>query len=270
MKVIAVTNRKGGVGKSTTATHIAAGLAARGYNVGLVDTDSQGHAALMMGMPEGDGLFRLLIEKAGLEDVVKVVPKENYSTLDNPAKGNLYIVPSAERTYQIPHMLKPDETFLFLDKLEELGNAASLDVIVIDTNPTMSMFDGSVYLAADGFIYVTECERLSLDGVRTAFEQMTRFGEQRKKFLRRDTQVLGIVPNKYRPKIVIHQENVAQLREAFGDLVWPEIELRVPWTEASNFNRPVFVYQPTGEATRAAWELVSRTEKALWPAKETN
>jgi cellulose biosynthesis protein BcsQ len=219
-------------------------------------------------MPDEDGLFRLLIEKASLEEVVRLVPKENYSTADVPSRGTLVLIPSAERTYQIPHMLKPDETFLFLDRLEELGQKAQLHVVIIDTNPTMSMFDGSVYLATDGFVYVTECERLSLDGVRTAFEQMTRFGEQRRRFLHRDTRVLGIIPNKFRPKIVIHQENVAQLRDAFGDLVWGEVQLRVGWTEASNFNRPVFVYEPTGEAATAAWDLVDRTEKAIW-AKET-
>jgi chromosome partitioning protein len=270
MKIVAVANRKGGVGKSTVSTHIASGLAAMGYNVGLVDTDSQGHAALMLGMRDEDGLFQLLIEKKPLGDVVRVVPKENYSPPDALAKGNLLLVPSSERTYQIPYMLKPDETFLFLERMEELGRGGDLDVVVIDTNPTMSGFDGAVYLATDSFIYVTECERLSLDGVRIAYEQMRSFSEQRQKYLHRESRVIGIVPNKHQKQLIVHQENVEALRRAFGDLVWDEVDKRVAWTEASNYNRPVFLYEPSGTATAQAWMMVKRTEAALWPEKETN
>ncbi len=113
-KIIAVTNRKGGVGKSTMSSHLASGLAIKGYNVGLVDTDSQGHGGMMLGIRPEDGLFELLINKANLEDIVRLIPKENYT--DSNTAGNLLLIPSAERTYQIPYMLQQDESFLFLEK----------------------------------------------------------------------------------------------------------------------------------------------------------
>lgn len=261
VKIIAVTNRKGGVGKSTMSSHIAAGLALKGYRVGLVDTDSQGHGGLMLGSRPEDGLFNLLINKNPLDDVVRLIPQENYAP--SPCNGMLMLIPSAERTYQIPYMLQQDESFLFLEKMEEFAARGSLDFIVIDTNPSLSLFDGSIYMATDAFIYVTECETMSLEGVRSAFEQMQRFSQQRKKYLGRESRILGIIPNKFRQNTIIHQHNIDALRGAFGDLVWDPIPLRTIWTESSNFYQPVFFSAPESAAADDARRIVDLTEKAL-------
>lgn len=268
-KIIAVTNRKGGVGKSTMSSHLASGLAIKGYNVGLVDTDSQGHGGMMLGIRPEDGLFELLINKAILEDTVRLVPKENYT--ESNTAGNLLLIPSAERTYQIPYMLQQDESFLFLEKMETFAEKGNLDFIVIDTNPSLSLFDGSIYLAADGFVYVTECETMSMQGVRQAFEQMKRFSVQRQKYLNRETKILGIIPNKFRQKTLIHQRNVEALRDAFGDLVWSPVALRTIWTEASNFYKPIFLAAPESDAATDAMYIVNQAEKGLlqWQAEKS-
>lgn len=268
-KIIAVTNRKGGVGKSTMSSHLAAGLAVKGYSVGLVDTDSQGHGGMMLGIRPEDGLFNLLINKTELDDVVRLIPKENYTTPETT--GQLFLIPSSERTYQIPYMLQQDESFLFLEKMEKFAERGNLDFIVIDTNPSLSLFDGSIYLAADGFVYVTECETMSMQGVKQAFEQMKRFSVQRQKYLRRDTKILGIIPNKFRQKTLIHQRNVDALRNAFGELVWNPVALRTIWTEASNFYQPVFLAAPDSAAAADAMYIVSQAEKGLlqWQAEKS-
>lgn len=270
MKVVAVTNRKGGVGKSTMAAHIAAGLATIGFRVGLVDTDSQGHCGLMLSMPDENGLFNLLIEKYPIEHVVRAVPPENYSTTDHPAQGALFLLPSSERTFQIPYMLQPDESFLFLQYMDDMAARYQLDTILIDTSPTTSMFDGSVYLAADGFLYVTECERLSLDGIQTAIEHMDRFARQRRQYLNRDSRVVGIIPNKLRADTRLHRHNVAQLAEAFPGLVWSPVTLRVLWAEATNVSELIYTYAPSGVEARDAWNLVNNTAKVLqqWQTEE--
>ena len=272
MKIIAVTNRKGGVGKSTMASHIAAGMATLGYNVALVDTDSQGHAALMLGMPHEDGLYHAMIEKVPLNQVVRPVPPERYSNEDQPSQGNLYLLPSAERTYRVPFELGQDETFLFLDMMEALAQDLSLHAVIIDTNPTLSMFDGAVYLATDGFVYVTECEALSLDGVQDAIAQMQRFAQQRIKYLGRETRVLGIIPNKMRPRTMVHRHNISALARQFPNLVWPPVTLRVGWVECSNLGEMVYNYAPTGQEARDAWEITRRTMQELesWEAEKTD
>lgn len=259
--IIAVTNRKGGVGKSTIASHIAAGLATRGYYVGLVDTDSQGNASIMLGIASDNGLHKLMIDKAPLSEVVIQVPLENYATSE--AQGKLYLIPSSRLTYEIPYRLSEADTFLFFEQMEAFSAAYNLDVILIDTNPSLSMFDGSIYLAADGFIYVTECEMLSLDGVREATEQMERFTHVRRRYLNRDSRILGIVPNKYRGNTIIHQENLKHLKEAFGEQVWPPVPLHTIWTECSNLYRPVFLEAPKSRAARHAWAIVDYVERSI-------
>jgi chromosome partitioning protein len=264
--IIAVTNRKGGVGKSTMAAHLAAGLATQGFNVAEVDTDSQGHAALMLGMADENGLYKAMIEKVPFEEVVRLVPPEQYSTPDRPSKGNLYLLPSSDRTYQIPSKLEPDETFLFLQLMDDMKARYSLDVIVIDTNPTLSMFDGAVWLAVDGYLYVTECSRMSFDGVQEALTQFQRFGKQRERYLGRESHVIGILPNKFRANTRLHRHNIAQLVEAFGhDFVWPPVTLRTAWEEAVNAQELVYTYVPTGQEASDAWAVVDRTLEAVKP-----
>jgi chromosome partitioning protein len=264
MKIVAVTNRKGGVGKSTMTVHIAAGLAASGWQVGIVDTDSQGHAGMMLGMPEENGLYNVLINKQPLSDTVRLVPPEQYALPDHPSTGQLFLLPSSDKTYRIPMELGQDEQFLFYETLEQMGEDNRLDVIFIDTNPSLSLFDGAVYLAADGYIYVTECERMSVDGLQSAIEQMAKFQKQRRRFMQRDSRVLGIIPNKMRPKTMVHRQNISQIAEAFGpELVWTPVSLRTAWVEAANIQMPVYLIAPTGQEAREAWRLVEKTAEAL-------
>lgn len=264
MKVISVTCNKGGVGKSTFAVHLAAGLATRGYRVGLVDTANEGHAGLMLQMPDENGLFRLLIERAPLGEVINEVPAEHYSLPDYPSSGTLYLLSGGDRTYKIPQELEPQDMLLFYEQMEALAAGYQLDVIFVDTNPNKTLFDGALYLATDRFIYITECERLSFDGVQRAIAQMERATAQRQRYLGRDTAVLGILPNKMRADTRLHRHNITRLVDAYGELVWPPVTQRVIWAEATNNLELVYTYAPSGQEARDAWSVVMRTEKALW------
>lgn len=259
--IITVTNRKGGVGKSTISAHLASGLAIKGYNVALVDTDSQGHASDMLGMQPADSLFELLINKAPLEQVVKLVPKENYGTHETP--GNLVLIPSHHMTHKIPYQLEAHESFLFLERLNELKEKGSIDFIIIDTPPTMSLFDGSIYLAADAFLYITEVEKLALRGLQEAVQQLQNFSRVRQQHLNKTSRIMGIIPNKYRSRTILHQHNLKQLLDAFGELVWNPVTLRTAWADASNFSCPVFISEPKSRASRDAWDIINRVEQQV-------
>lgn len=271
MKVIAVSNRKGGVGKSTMATHIAAGLAIQGLRIALVDTDPQGHSGLMLGQPEDDGLYKVLIDKVPLESVVREIAPDSYSPPDHPAAGSLFLLPSGVMTHRIPKLLEEYETFLFFDTLEALGQTYALDAVIIDTNPTLTLFDGSIYLATDAFLYVTECEQLSFDGIQSAITQVENFATIRKRYSGRESRIVGIIPNKFRAGTYVHRHNIAELKKAYGDLVWPPIILRTIWTETTNARELLYTYAPSGQEALDAWDKVERTRKAMeaWAAEET-
>lgn len=266
--VMSIVNRKGGVGKSTISAHLAAGMATLGLNVAMVDTDSQGHASLMLSMEEENGLFAALVDKKPLQEVVRHVPPQNYSTADRPSEGNLYLLPSSALTYRIPYMLDPDDSFLFLEKMQEMSDLFALDVIVIDTAPTLGLLDGSIYLATDAYLYVTECERLSLDGIVKAVEQMQRAAKQRKQHLGRESRVVGIIPNKLRANTRNHRHNIRRLGEAFPGMVWSPVILGTIWTECTSVGELVFTYAPTGQEAVDAWRIVNRTVETVksWQA----
>lgn len=266
MRTIAVTNEKGGVGKSTMAAHIAAGLSLRGRTVLLIDTDPQGHLARLFGMDAEDGLYRLIVEKAGWGDVVREVPEAAYrpaSLADRQAGGGLYLLPGSTRTAAIASL--EQNPWVLTDRLDELAEALpEFELVVMDTAPTASMFDASIYLATDAFIYVTVCEALSFDGINKSLAKIERFG-------RRGTssqRLIGILPNLIRARTENHRMNLKNLAEAFGDLVWKPVAQRTVWTEASNYGQLVFAYAPESGVAADAWEVVDQAEEAIqkWAA----
>lgn len=262
MKVIAVTNRKGGVGKSTISTHLAAGLAIRGYKVLLGDTDPQGHAARLVGLDDDDGLYRLLVEEAPIQDVIVPVPLDAYGL---ESKGRLFLLPSGERTGALSALVK--DPFLFGDRLAEVDKV--FDLVILDTAPTTSMFDSSIYLAANGFIYVTQCEALSFDGINKGIDQIRRFNRKRVENGLPGNDVLGIIPNLMRAGTVNHRTNLEALAGAFPDLVWTPVTTQTKFSEASTFQQLVYVYSPQSGAAQDMWRIVDRAEKALWQPTAT-
>lgn len=266
MLVLSIANMKGGTGKSTVATHIAAGLAIRGRKVLVLDTDPQGHAATLLGLPKDDGLYNMIVEKGNLTEIIRPVSPDVYTPPGQAASGQLFLLASSHKTHVIPFL--EQDPFLFGDRLEEMEDLFGFDVVMIDTAPTASMFDASVYLATDGFIYVTECEMLSFDGIREGLAQIKRFGKKREARGDSPNRVLGIVPNKVRLSTLNHRHNLEKLHEAFPDMVWEPISQRTIWTEASNYGQLVYAYAPSGGATDDAWTLVDQTERVIsqWQA----
>ncbi len=269
MTTIAVTNRKGGVGKTTHALHLAAGLASAGFNTALIDTDSQGHIAVSLDVPRTDALYDVLVEKESLQSKVHLVDPMRYSPPDYPSKADLYVLPAYNKTYRIPHELGEFGTFAFLNMVDEIKRMYQVHFVIIDTSPTLKDFDGSIYLATDAFLYVTEAESLALDGLDNAVAQMMGISQDRKTHLKRDTVVLGILPNKIRANTDAHTIGLEELQSKYGELVWEPVSLRTVWAEASLTHQVLYTYAPTSRATQEAWRVVERTVKAIeqWQRK---
>lgn len=253
MKVIAVKNNKGGVGKSTIAAHIAVGMSMRGLRVGLIDTDTQGHASFMLNSAESDGLYDVLIRGLPVGEVA--VPIEIPGLLD---VGNLWLLPGAMRTYKIAHELGDERAFAFVELCDDMAKEFDLDVIVVDTAPTMSQLDGAIMLAVDEFLYVTECERLAFDGVVKAIAQMEQSAKSRRRWMNRESHVLGIIPNKMRAGTSLHRHNIKMLSDHYGALVWTPIRQATVWPEAANFGQLIFQYAPNDGSAADAWAITDR------------
>lgn len=259
MKVIALTNEKGGVGKTTIALHLAAGLAIRGYRVVIVDSDPQGHATISLGLKKEPGLYDLLVRSSAFKDVLRVPAVESYSNPEQPPKGQLYAVPSNVETRSIPMQIS--DAFAVEDRFRELDGV--VDVVVFDTSPTPSLLHGSIYLATDAIIYPTKCEFLSFDGLVESLTHREMIQPTRKRWGLENIEIMGIVPTMYRSATLVHQENLNKLRARFNKLVWPEIAMRTTWAEASSVGQLVYRFAPDSSAAREAWGIVDRVEMTL-------
>ncbi|GAB4516235.1 MAG: ParA family protein [Anaerolineae bacterium] len=259
MKVVTLINEKGGVGKTTLATHLAAGLAIRGYRVVLADADAQGHATVTMGLEKAPGMYDLLVRGASFREVLRPVATECYGVPGQPVKGQLYVVPSNVETRSIP--IQISDAFAVADRFRELESL--VDVVIFDTAPTPSLLHGSIYLATDAILYPTKAELLSFDGLRESFEHREMIQPTRERWGLRSIDVLGIVPTMYRSSTIVHQENLNKLKAHYGDLVWPEIAMRTMWAEASTMGLLVYAFAPDSGAARDAWNIVERVEAEI-------
>jgi chromosome partitioning protein len=264
-QIIAVENQKGGVGKTTIALTLAAGLAAKGLEVVAVDTDAQGSLSKLMGYPDENGLYRAIVEEALLADVMHRVKVERWSgdaANQFYFEGSLYVLPGATDTARIPS-LRPDDIYMMLDLMKGIQEQVQPDVIIVDTSPSLSGLTGALRLALDWLLYVTECEPLALDGLTKALQQMMRQSNKRAEYMGKETRIMGIVPNKLNPKTVLHRELVSQIGKAYGDLVWQPIGDRIDWANATYFRVPVFVSAPRKQAAKDAWCLIDHALEVL-------
>ena len=206
--VITVSNRKGGVGKTTTAVSLGHGLALKGKSVLLVDVDPQGHIAPALGLDQEPGLFDLLVGSRSLEETVR------------RARENLWIVPGNQRTATA-------ETMLIYEKAEPdtlrkvLGGNASRgpEYIVFDTAPSVGRLQEFALWISDLILIPSAVDFLSSAGIANLVNELLEFKNEKGWRGR----LLGVLPTFYDEVTRESKSNLSELRDAFGDLVLPPL-----------------------------------------------
>lgn len=261
MKTITLLNEKGGVGKTTLAVHIAAGLACRGKRVLLIDGDPQGHATVRNGLKKAPGLYDLLVRDAEWKDVVRPIGGERFGIPgERLPDGKLWVLPSNVETRGIVDMIS--EADKLLERLQELESL--VDVTVIDTSPTPSLLHGVFYTATDAIIYPTKLTYTSFDGLVESIRHRTAADKARSnRYGMAEIQVMGIIPTDYRQGTREQDENLASLRGEFGSLVWPAQKQRTIVTESESGALPVWNLDPNSDAALDMWEVMDRVEEGL-------
>lgn len=258
MRIITFLNEKGGVGKTSLAIHVAAGLAILGRRVMLIDADPQAHATQQLAQAEYGGLYRLLIQQEEWKPLLKKVHPEIWAGENLKPKGFLWLLPGNIETRAIP-MLTADAMCLRL-RLEELSSF--VDAVVIDTSPTPSMLQTILYLATDELVYPTQCQALSLNGLAASTSRMSGLNAERRRFGLVDAALLGIVPTMYRHTLA-HQKGLEfiETAKAFHGKVLPAMSHLTVWQEREYNQQTLFAYAPEHQATQEAWELVQRVNR---------
>lgn len=254
VKIIAVANQKGGVGKTTTSVNLAAALAAMDKRVLLVDLDPQGNATVSVGLSKADlkaTAFELMVEQQPLSDVVTSIDAFGLQCV--PADGDLTAAEVA--------LLSVDDREQRL-KTALTADASAYDFVIIDCPPSLNMLTLNALVAADSVLITMQCEYFALEGLSALMETINTVRQTVNPSLR----IEGILRTLYDPRNALTNEVSEQLHQHFEGLVYRTVIPRnVKLAEAPSHGLPGIVYDRLSRGATAymalAGEFMRRQEQ---------
>lgn len=248
-RVIAVSNQKGGVGKTTTAINLGASLAEAGQRVLIVDLDPQGNASTGLGIESRDRnktTYDLLLDELPLAEVVK--PTKIEGLWISPANADL-------SSADIEMFSNEKRSFLLHDALRHgPGGAENYDIILIDCPPSLNLLTINAMMAADSVLVPLQSEFFALEGLSQLMLTIREVREAGNRNLR----IEGIVLTMYDSRNNLSQQVEEDARENLGDLVFKtKIPRNVRVSEAPSFAMPVTSYDAKSKGADAYRRLAS-------------
>ena len=259
-RILAITNQKGGVGKTTTAINLGAALAALGEQVLIVDLDPQGNASTGRGVSARDRdstTYELLHEEAPLASVIR---KTGVERLD--------IAPSTTDLSSTDVELGAQENRVFLLKDALTADAAhTYDYVLIDCPPSLSLLTVNALVACDAVLVPLQAEFFALEGLSQLMLTVRDVRETANPALR----IEGVVLTMFDGRNNLSQQVEDDARATLGDLV---LQTRIPrnvrLSEAPSYALPALAYDPASKGSQAyvdlAEELLARHAKRKEPA----
>ncbi|MEM7098845.1 MAG: ParA family protein [Pseudomonadota bacterium] len=243
MRVIAVANQKGGVGKTTTSVNVAASLALSGSKVLLVDLDPQGNATMGCGIDKNEvaaSIYEWLLEDIDLEQ------------LRQPCSGGFEILPAnIELTAAEVALMHADgREFYIRDRLR--NQATGYDYVIVDCPPSLSILTVNALIAAHGVLIPMQCEYYALEGLTALLETIKGVQERANP----DLAIEGILRTMYDPRNSLTRDVSRQLIQFFGDQVFRTVIPRnVRLAEAPSHGLPAILYDRTSRGAVAYMAL---------------
>ncbi|HLS34768.1 MAG TPA: AAA family ATPase [Bacillota bacterium] len=253
-KIIAITNQKGGVGKTTTSVNLSASLAKLGKKVLLVDIDPQGNATSGIGINKGDlekCVYNVLIEEASTEEII--VPT-NLSRLDvipatiQLAGAEIELVPTISREIRLKKAL---------DDIRD-----NYDYIIIDCPPSLGLLTLNALTAADSVLIPVQCEFYALEGL----SQLLNTIRLVQKHLNKTLMIEGVLLTMLDARTNLGIQVVEEVKKYFQEKVYQSIIPRnVRLGEAPSHGESIITYDPRSKGAEVylelAKEVISSGEK---------
>lgn len=258
-KIIAITNQKGGVGKTTTSVNLAASLAATKRRVLLIDLDPQGNATMGSGVDKRtvtDSIYDVLVESTDISSTVVPAGEAGFDLL--PANDDL-------TGAEIALLDLPQREQRLKRGLQAVHN--EYDYILIDCPPSLSMLTLNALVAAEWVLIPMQCEYFALEGLTALIRTLDKI----RNTINPGLQVAGVLRTMFDPRNNLANDVSAQLVDHFGDRVYRTVIPRnVRVAEAPSHGLPVLLYDKSSRGARAylalAGEILRRADDEERPA----
>ncbi len=255
MRVLAVVNQKGGVGKTTTTINLAAALTLLGKSVLLIDIDPQGNASTGLGVMRADRgvtIYDVMVEGAPLKEAIHETPVENLNLIPSEVDlsgAELELGSQEGRTTRLKEALAglPDKP----------------DYVLIDCPPSLSLLTVNALAAANAVLVPLQCEFYALEGL----SQLLKTVELAKANINPDLIIEGVMLTMYDKRNRLSEQVAKDVRTHLGRAVFKTIIPRnVRIAEAPSFGMPVLSYDRHCAGSKAYMdlgrELLSRRRKS--------
>jgi|TARA_R110002124_G_scaffold45023_1_gene136621 chromosome partitioning protein len=263
-RVLAVSNQKGGVGKTTTAINLGTALAAIGEKVLIVDMDPQGNASTGLGVPRETRritIYDVIVDGRSVDDsaVETTVPGLHIIPADSDMSGVETELSQADRrSYRLRDALQG----------QGAGGHTRYDYVLIDCPPSLNLLTLNAMAAADAVLVPLQCEFFALEGL----SQLMKTVEMVRQSLNPALEIQGLVLTMYDRRSTLSGQVAADVRAHFGDKVYDAVIPRnVRVAEAPSFGKPALIYDLKCAGSQAylklAREVVARErQRRLQPA----
>ncbi len=239
-KILAITNQKGGVGKTTTSINLAASLAASGRRILLVDLDPQGNATMGSGVNKNNltqTIYHVLLGSQTISAVLNTSEFGKYDLI--PANRNL----AGAEVEMIDLDKREARLKIALDEVEGV-----YDYILIDCPPALNILTLNGLCAAHAVIIPMQCEYYALEGLSDLVNTIKKV---RGKF-NHTLRIEGLLRTMFDPRNILAQQVSDQLKQHFGDKVYKTIIPRnIRLAEAPGFGKPVMVHDKMSKGAQA-------------------